>query len=223
MCVTPTPTKTPIGFCTDNEDCPVGQVCVNNHCVTPTPTPTPIGFCTGNEDCPNGEVCINNMCVTVTPTKKKSGGGGGGCNCEIDPSARSGRSGDVLAALLPALLLALRWRRGRALARRAEGGGPTPATGSRVAVDDQTVGRIVGRHGDGHPIARDDLDVIAAHAAADLRGELLALVGLDLEQAAGHHLFDGAFDLNQVVSRHTVLLWLGETIPHRLAHRRGYA
>lgn len=113
MCVTPTPTKTPIGFCTDNHDCPDGQVCVNNHCVTPTLTPTPIGFCTGNEDCPNGEVCINNMCVTVTPTHKKSGGGGG-CNCEIDPSARGGHSGEVLAALLPVLLLALRWRRGRA-------------------------------------------------------------------------------------------------------------
>ncbi len=111
MCVTPTPTKTPIGFCTDNNDCPVGQVCVNNHCVTVTPTPTPIGFCTSNDDCPDGQVCVNNMCVAVTPTHPKSGGGGGGCNCEIAPDARGNPSGDVLAVLLPALLLALRWRR----------------------------------------------------------------------------------------------------------------
>jgi MYXO-CTERM domain-containing protein len=112
-CVTATPTNTPIGFCTDNEDCPEGQVCVNHMCVTPTPTRTPIGFCTDNEDCPTGQVCVNNMCVTVTPTRKKSGGGGG-CSCEIDPGARGGRSGDVLAVLLPALILALRWRRRRA-------------------------------------------------------------------------------------------------------------
>ena len=108
-CVTPTPTLTPIGYCEDNEDCPLGQVCLNNRCVTPTPTPTPIGFCTDNEDCPDGQVCVGNMCVTVTPTRKKSGGGGG-CSCEIDPGA-GGRAGDVMAVLLPALILALRWRR----------------------------------------------------------------------------------------------------------------
>jgi len=112
MCVTPTPTRTPVGFCTDNEDCPVGQVCIDNHCVavTPTPTRTPIGFCTGNEDCPDGQVCVNNMCVAITATPKKGKGGGGGCNCEIDPGA-GGRSGEMMALLLPALLVALRWRR----------------------------------------------------------------------------------------------------------------
>jgi MYXO-CTERM domain-containing protein len=112
MCVTPTPTRTPIGYCTGDDDCPDNQVCVDNMCVTPTPTPTPIGYCTDNEDCPDGQVCVNNMCVTVTPTARKKSGGGG-CSCEIDPGAR-GRSGDVLAVLLPALILALRWRRRRA-------------------------------------------------------------------------------------------------------------
>jgi MYXO-CTERM domain-containing protein len=108
-CVVATPTATPIGFCEDNEDCPDGQVCVNNRCVTPTPTATPIGYCEDEEDCPDGQVCVNNMCVTPTP---KKGGGGGGCSCEIDPGAAGGwQAGDVLAVLLPALVLALRWRR----------------------------------------------------------------------------------------------------------------
>jgi MYXO-CTERM domain-containing protein len=108
-CVTPTPTATPIGFCEDDEDCPDGQVCVNNRCVTPTPTATPIGYCETEDDCPEGQVCVNNMCVTPTPRK---GGGGGGCSCEIDPGAAGGwQAGDVLAVLLPALVLALRWRR----------------------------------------------------------------------------------------------------------------
>ena len=110
-CVVATPTPTPIGFCEDDNDCPAGQVCVNNRCVTPTPTRTPIGYCTDSEDCPAGQVCVNNMCVTPTPTKNK-GGGGGGCSCEIDPRTRGGRdAGDVLAVLLPAMLLALRYMR----------------------------------------------------------------------------------------------------------------
>jgi hypothetical protein len=65
---TPTPSPTPIGHCEDDDDCPPGQVCVDNHCVTPTPSPTPIGFCDDNDDCPEGQVCIDNRCVTVTPT-----------------------------------------------------------------------------------------------------------------------------------------------------------
>jgi len=139
MCVTPTPTATPLGFCNGNEDCPPGQVCVNNMCVTPTPTRTPIGFCERNEDCPPGQVCVDNQCVTPTPTPRcrqnsdcpsgeacingncvpntptatpttRRKGGGDGCNCEIDPDAPAAQSYSVLAVLLPALVLALRWR-----------------------------------------------------------------------------------------------------------------
>jgi MYXO-CTERM domain-containing protein len=113
-CVTPTPTPTPIGYCTSDDDCPAGQVCVDNRCVTPTPTPTPIGYCTSDDDCPSGEVCIDNMCVAVTPTVKKSGGGG--CSCKIDPDAPTSRLPDMLAVLLPALMLALRRRARRARA-----------------------------------------------------------------------------------------------------------
>jgi Cys-rich repeat protein len=116
-CVTKTPT--PIGFCNNNDDCPEGQVCVDHHCVTPTPTPQ----CRMNSDCPSGQVCVDGTCQSATPTvtptstpKKQSSGGGGGCSCEIDPSIPRSRMSDVLAVLLPALVLLLRWR-----ARRAAG------------------------------------------------------------------------------------------------------
>jgi MYXO-CTERM domain-containing protein len=137
-CVTPTPTRTPTG-CTNNDQCPPGQVCVNNMCVTPTPTgctdndqcppgqvcvnnmcvtATPTPRCRDNNDCPSGEVCVNGMCEvatpTATPTTTRGGGGGGdGCNCEIDPNA-PGSTTSVLAVVLPALLLLLRWRARRA-------------------------------------------------------------------------------------------------------------
>lgn len=64
-CVTPTPT--PIGYCENDRDCPPGQICVDNRCSTPIPTPTPIGFCRDDEDCPDGGVCIDNRCATPTP------------------------------------------------------------------------------------------------------------------------------------------------------------
>lgn len=120
-CVTPTPsvTPTPIGFCDTNDDCPPGQVCVDHHCVTPTPTPQ----CRENTDCPSGQVCVDGTCVTATPTPtpppaptatKKKKSGGGGCNCEIDPGAPATKASDVLAVLLPAMVLLLRWRSRRA-------------------------------------------------------------------------------------------------------------
>ena len=126
QCVTPTPTPTPIGFCNSDHDCPTGEVCVDHHCVTPTPTATPIGFCNGNQDCPPPEVCVDNHCVAPTPTAaatatatatKKKSSGGGGCNCEIDPGAPATHASDVLAVLLPAAVLLLRWRARRHLDR----------------------------------------------------------------------------------------------------------
>jgi MYXO-CTERM domain-containing protein len=82
-CVTPTPTRTPIGFCEDDEDCPEGQVCVDNRCVTVTPTP--IGFCEDDEDCPPGQVCADNRCVTPTPSPTPIG------FCEDDDDCPEGQ------------------------------------------------------------------------------------------------------------------------------------
>ncbi len=112
QCVTPTPTATPPGFCNDDDDCPPGQVCVDHQCVTPTPTPQ----CRENTDCPSGQVCVDGMCITATPTATPTvtpparNGGGGGCNCEIDPGAPASQMSGLLAVLLPALVLLLRWR-----------------------------------------------------------------------------------------------------------------
>ena len=210
QCVTPTPTpvaptrtNTPIGFCNDTEDCPPGQVCLNHECVTPTPTPQ----CRENPDCPSGQVCVDGTCVTATPTvtptlTPKRSSGGGGCNCEIDPQAPASRTSDVLAVLLPALVLLLRWRRAEGALLRTREARHRRASG--VAIDDQTVGWIVRRDGNGHLVARNDLDVVAPHPTADLGGELLSLLRLDAEQPASHDFFDRALDLNQIVSRHTV-------------------
>ncbi len=105
-CVTATPTPTPIGYCTDTNDCPEGQTCIDNMCVAFTATP--IGYCTDDDDCADGEVCVDNMCMETTPVPRR--GGGGGCSCEIDPGAAGGRAADLLAVLLPALVLLLRRR-----------------------------------------------------------------------------------------------------------------
>ena len=64
-CATITPT--PIGYCEDEEDCPPGQICIDNRCATPIPTATPDGFCDDDEDCPDDSVCIDNRCATPTP------------------------------------------------------------------------------------------------------------------------------------------------------------
>ena len=110
-CVTVTPTPT---GCANDDDCPDGQVCVNNHCVTPTPTPR----CRTNDDCPDGQVCVDGMCEVATPTATPTNtvhfGGGDGCNCEIDPNAGAWQTSHLLAMLLPALVLMLRWRARRA-------------------------------------------------------------------------------------------------------------
>src|SRR5690606_12639112 len=67
---------------------------------------------------------------------------------------------------------------------------------SAVAIDDQAVRRIVRRNGHGHPIARNHLDVVAAHAATDLGGKFLPLLGFDPEETTTHHFLDRTFDLN---------------------------
>jgi Tol biopolymer transport system component len=69
----------PMIMCETNDDCPEGEVCVDDVCVpvTPTPTstatatpvptstPTPGIPCFFDQDCPVGQVCIDGECMTV--------------------------------------------------------------------------------------------------------------------------------------------------------------
>src|SRR5262249_61772047 len=94
-------------------------------------------------------------------------------------------------------------RPGRAGAPRRPAPGPGgPATPARSAAaeDDQPVRGIVGGDRDGPPIAGDDADVVAAHAAADLGEELHAVVALHAVVPAGERLDDGTFYLNEIIA-----------------------
>ena len=82
----PPPTPTPEGFCRSDEDCPEGQVCIDNRCVTPTP----VGFCNDDRDCPPDEECIDNRCrprATPTPTPSPTPEG----FCEDDQDCPDGQ------------------------------------------------------------------------------------------------------------------------------------
>ncbi|TNE46812.1 MAG: trypsin-like serine protease [Deltaproteobacteria bacterium] len=48
--------------CTNDTDCPVGQVCQNGTCVNPQQPQ-----CTNDTDCPSGQVCRNGKCETPAP------------------------------------------------------------------------------------------------------------------------------------------------------------
>jgi hypothetical protein len=61
---------------------------------------------------------------------------------------------------------------------------------SASAEGDDAADRIVGGNADGHAIARDDFDAEAAHAAAQLREDLVALIALHAIKPAAVHGHD---------------------------------
>jgi Cys-rich repeat protein len=72
----PPPTPTPPGHCEDDDDCPEGQICIDNSCATPTPPPP--DFCRDDRDCPPEEECVDQRCrprptATRTPTPTPDG------------------------------------------------------------------------------------------------------------------------------------------------------
>ena len=56
-------------------------------------------------------------------------------------------------------------------------------------------GEVVGRHFDGHEIAREDADVVFAHLAGDMRGDYVPVLELHAERSVGQSLDDFAFHL----------------------------
>src|SRR4029453_142025 len=72
--------------------------------------------------------------------------------------------------------------------------------GSAAAEDDQPVRGIVRGDRDRDTVARDDADVVAAHASANLCEELHAVVALHAVVPAGERFDDGPLDLNEIVA-----------------------
>ena len=66
---------------------------------------------------------------------------------------------------------------------------------------DEAVGRVVGRESDRHPITGDHANAEPAHAARELRSDLLPVFQRDLVATAAEDLIHAAGRLNQVVSR----------------------
>jgi hypothetical protein len=61
------------------------------------------------------------------------------------------------------------------------------------AEDDQPAGWIVRAHGDGDAVTEDDADAIAAHAACELREDLVSSRDLDAKVSARRDLHDISF------------------------------
>jgi len=64
---------------------------------------------------------------------------------------------------------------------------------------DDAADRIVGGHADRYAIAGNHLDAEAAHPAAQLRKDFVALVALDPIQASAVHRDDGALHVDQII------------------------
>jgi hypothetical protein len=64
---------------------------------------------------------------------------------------------------------------------------------------DDAADRIVRGNADRDPVARNHLDSEAAHPAAQLRKNLMALITLDPIQASAVHRNDGALHIDQII------------------------
>ena len=76
------------------------------------------------------------------------------------------------------------------------------------AEGDDAANRIVGRHTDGHAVARHDLDPEAAHPAAQLRQHFVAGIALDAIQPAGMDSDDRALHINKIIFAQQLILSL---------------
>ena len=71
--------------------------------------------------------------------------------------------------------------------------------GLTSAEGDDAANGIVRRDADGHPIARNHLDPEAAHTAAQLREDFMALVTLHAIETAAVDRHDSTLHINQIV------------------------
>src|SRR5688572_3191157 len=74
---------------------------------------------------------------------------------------------------------------------------------SLVTVGDPTLGGVVRAHLDGDPVARQDADVVLAHAPRDRGEDVQAVVALHPEHGVRERFHDGALEFELVALRFT--------------------
>src|SRR5579872_1066884 len=75
-----------------------------------------------------------------------------------------------------------------------------------VPEDQSAFFQIVGRHFDGHPIARERLDPVLLHSAGRVGDERMAVVELNAIARVGQYLGDKALELQEFFFRHGLVL-----------------
>src|SRR6267143_5231594 len=80
---------------------------------------------------------------------------------------------------------------------------------SAAAIDDASLGQVVGGHLHGDRIAGQDADVVFAHLAGDVRGHDVAILQFHPESRIGQGLDDLAFHLDRVFFGHSALNGFG--------------
>lgn len=81
-----------------------------------------------------------------------------------------------------------------------------------TAVNDQTVGEVVGGHSHAHSVTRQNADVMTTHATGQLgSNECAALIHLDGVLAATEGILDAALHLQQIAFAHACFFVLSLT------------
>ena len=73
-----------------------------------------------------------------------------------------------------------------------------------VSEDDAALRQVVWTHGDGDTVSQHDANPEAAKLSGKVSVHVGACLGFYLEGAAGEDLFHHTFDLNQVITGHSV-------------------
>jgi len=73
-----------------------------------------------------------------------------------------------------------------------------------VAIDDAAAVQVIRAELDGHAVAGKDADEVLAHAAGDVREDLVLILELDLEQRVGQGLDDRCHYFNRIFLRQTL-------------------
>ncbi len=97
-----------------------------------------------------------------------------------------------------------------------------------MAVDDAALGQVVRANRDSDAISEDDTDAVPPQLAGEVGVHFCGRLGQHKEVSAWKHFLDGAFELDQVVTRHAspsgapwVSVIEGRVTFRRFAEQRG--